>query len=236
MPNLYRLILLCASLVLCGVAALAQAEQTVDPTIVVTGQGSVTAAPDIAALRLGVTTQDQSAAEALAQNSKRMQAVMDLFAVQGIDARDIQTSDFSVQPVYERDANGARSEIIGYTVRNLVMVRVQNLESLGSLLDAVVSEGSNTLQSLSFGLSDTAALETQAEAAAVADAVMRAEGMAAAAGLALGPVQRIEAVGGIAPRPQMEMSARAADFGSVPVAGGELTIRAQVRVTIALID
>lgn len=218
------------------IPALAQTTVPETPVIVVSGEGVVTAAPDMASLRLGVVSQADTAANALAENNAQMAAVLDLLSAEGIEQRDIQTSDFSVQPVYDRRSNGARPELLGYSVRNMVHIRLRSLDRLGVLLDAVVSEGSNTLQGLSFGLSDSDALEMQAEALAVSDALAHAEGMAAAAGRALGPVLRIEAVAGAAPRPMMEMAARAADAGPVPVASGELSVRAQVRMTILLAE
>ncbi|MEM9394075.1 MAG: SIMPL domain-containing protein [Pseudomonadota bacterium] len=214
----------------------AVAQGSGERTILVSGEGVVTASPDIATVRLGVTTQDANAGTALSENSAQMEAVMENLTESGIELRDIQTSDFSVQPVYDRNANGNRSEIVGYSVRNILSVRVRDLDGLGALLDAVVGDGSNTLQGLTFGLSDPDAKQKLAEAAAVTDALSRARGMAEAAGLSLGPVLHIEAVGSAIPRPQAEMAIRAADSGAVPIARGELAIRAQVRVTVSLAE
>lgn len=231
-PKLFAIVVVIAGMVPGGLLA----QTSEPPAIVVSGTGVVAAAPDMASIRVGVISQASSAAEALNQNTEQMTAVMALLAEEGIETRDIQTSDFTVQPVYERRETADRPKIIGYNVRNMVHVRLRELSRLGALLDGLVGEGSNALQSLSFGLSDSSVPEKEAEALAVKDALARAEGMAEAAGLSLGPVLRIEAGGGPAPRPMMEMTARAADAGPVPVAAGELSFRAQVRVTIALRD
>ncbi|WP_425092102.1 SIMPL domain-containing protein [Tropicimonas sp. S265A] len=230
-------------LMLCvvGCFAVAANSQTVsaaqDRTLIVTGTGTVTAAPDMARLQLGVTAQADSAAEALAENSERMAAVMALLTASGIAAKDIQTSNFSVQPVYERRNDGTPPRISGYTVRNMVHIRLRELDNLGALLDAVVNEGTNTLTGLSFGVSDPDPLQREAEALAVKDAMSRAQGMAEAAGQTLGQVLTIDATsGGGGPQPMMEMAARSADAMAVPVAAGELTLRARIRMTFALAE
>ena len=79
-------------------------------TITIDGMGEVRAAPDMATITSGVTTQGATAREALDANSKAMADLVAALKESGIEARDIQTSGFSVNPDYvysdERDANG----------------------------------------------------------------------------------------------------------------------------------
>jgi uncharacterized protein YggE len=236
-PFLRPAVLLSAlALMFTPLAAQAQSEGDAR-VIVISGEGTISAPPDLASLRVGVSTQAATAAAALSENSERMAGLMALIAERGIEARDVQTTDFSVQPVYQHLQDGRPPRLSGYQVRNIVHLRLRDLSVLGNILDALVGEGSNTLSGLSFGLADPETAQREAEAAAVADALERAEAMAAAAGLRLGPVLRIDASNGSArPRPMMEMAARAADSMDVPVAAGELSVSAQVRVTVELQD
>ncbi len=57
--------------------------ETAPPMITVTGEASVSAAPDQATVSIGVTTTADTAAEALAQNSAAMQAVIDRLKAAG---------------------------------------------------------------------------------------------------------------------------------------------------------
>lgn len=226
-----------ALLSLVTVTAAAAQDGVAERILTVTGQGEVTAAPDMASLQLGVSSEAASAAEALAANSEAMTQVMALLVERGIAERDLQTSNFSVQPVYDRPRDNTVPRLRGYMVRNTLFVRVRDLDALGGILDAVVRDGANTLSGLSFGLSEPEAQQRAAEAAAVADALGRAQVLAEAAGVALGPVLRIDASGGgDTPRPMLEMAARSMDSADVPIAAGELAMRAQVRMTFALRD
>ena len=105
--------------------------------ISLSGHGEVRATPDIAYVTSGVVTQGATAAEALAANTK---AMTDLFAAlkdSGIEDRDVQTSNFSVQPRYNFSNNQA-PKMVGYDVSNNVTVTLRKVDTLGALLDSSV--------------------------------------------------------------------------------------------------
>lgn len=201
-------------------------------TISVTGSASVTAAPDLATLTLGVTTMGATAAEALGANSAAVQAVMDRLAAAGIEPRDIQTSNLSLNPNYTGYDSNQTPQIQNYTASNQVTVTIRKLDQTGAVLDAAVRDGANTLNGLSFGLADPRPAEDAARKAAVADARARAELLTEAAGVRLGAILSITE-GGAAPVPQpmyrMDMAA-----APVPVSGGTLDISASVTVVWSL--
>ena len=124
-------------------------------TITIEGRGEVTAAPDTAFVTSGVTTQGATARDALDLNTKAMDDLLAALKASGIEARDIQTSGFSVSPNYvysdERDANGYTlpPKINGYQVSNVVTVRVRALDTLGAILDKSVTVGANTINGVS---------------------------------------------------------------------------------------
>lgn len=211
-----------------GFAGPARAGDHDRPSLTVTGQGMVEAVPDLATVSLGVTTQGDSAAAAMAANSAALSAVMDRLAASGIEARDIQTSNLSLSPNWVHGADGSEPpRIAGYVAANQVSVRVRDLARLGEVLDAAIADGANTLNGIAFGMQDDAALLDEARAAAVQDARARAQTLAGAAGVQLKRIVSITEAGGIAPPlPMYRMEATLAS--DVPVAQGEIGITASV--------
>ncbi|MEM8655809.1 MAG: SIMPL domain-containing protein [Pseudomonadota bacterium] len=210
-------------------AALAAAQDT-GAVVSVTGEGQVAAAPDMAVITLGVVHVDKTVGAAMAKVSADAGALMEVLAAQEIAARDIQTSRLSVGPVWDTQADGTR-RITGFEARNSVSVRVRDLDRLGAVLDQVLNAGTNTFSGLRFEVQDPSAAEAEARAAAVRDAVQKAEQLTAAAGVGLGPVLTINEGGG-GPRP--EMFAAAARSADMPIAAGELTVSVRVSMSFAL--
>src|SRR6478735_10642875 len=170
-------------------------EATMCGNISISGVGEVTAAPDTAFVNSGVTTQGATAREALDANTKAMADLIETLKAAGIEARDIQTSGFSVNPNYvysdARDANGYQlpPKINGYQVFNNVNVRVRELATLGSVLDKAVTVGANTINGVSFSVADPSKLYDEARKAAFADAKSKAELYAEVAGETLGDIR-----------------------------------------------
>lgn len=201
-------------------------------TISVTGEGKVEIAPDMAMLNLGVTTQARTAAAALAANSDGIAGALAQLKAAGIEDRDIQTSGLSLNPNFDYSRSDAPPTVNGYIASNMVTVRVRDLAVLGQTLDAVVTDGANTLNGLTFGLQNPATATDEARKSAVADAAHRAALYAEAAGVKLGRILSISEQGSYGP-PQPMMMAEAGfakDARSVPVASGEMTVMSTVSV------
>lgn len=204
--------------------------------ITVTGEGVQQAAPDMATVSLGVTTQGDTAASAMAANTAAMSKVMDRLRAAGIEDRDLQTTGLSINPNWQNDETTQQMKIIGYVASNQLTIRVRVLPSLGAVLDAAITDGANTLNGVSFSLADPAPAMNEARKAAVADAIARATLLVEAAGAKLGPVVSITEGGAMAqpgPMPMFRMDAAAAP---VPVAGGEVGITASVSVVFEISD
>jgi uncharacterized protein len=207
-------------------AAPAWAETTVS-TITVTGTGTVQAPPDLATLMIGVTTQGEAAAVALSANSEAVDAVIARLTASGIEARDMQTSNLSINPNWSNFDGSSTPTISGYVATNLLTVRVRDLDGLGTVLDAAVADGANTLNGLTFGLAKPEPALNEARKAAVADARAKAELLVTAAGMKLGRIVMITESGAWTdPQPMFRDSAA----GAPPVAGGELAMTANVTV------
>lgn len=213
-------------------------------TITIEGRGEVSAAPDMAMINSGVTSQGATAREALDANTAAMAELIAELKAAGIEARDIQTSGFSVNPNYvysdERDSNGYSlpPKVNGYQVSNTVTVIVRDLEALGTILDKSVTVGANTVNGVSFAVADPSELYDEARRAAFADARAKAELYATEAGGAIEDIVSISETQGFNDPQPYPMYARAdmAAGAPVPVEAGELTFAINVNVQWNLAD
>lgn len=204
--------------------------------LTVTGQGEVHAAPNEALLSAGVVTTARTAGAALSDNASAMNQVFATLKRAGVPEKNMQTSNFSVQPQYATDKNGnTLRDITGYQVSNTVSVRVDDLSKVGPTLDALVASGANSIGDIAFTIKDPKPLMAKARTDAVADAIARAQVLAHAAGVTLGPIISISE-GGYSepPRPLYRMEAMAAAPAPTPIAAGEESLTASVSITWAI--
>lgn len=214
-------------------SAFAQALPPEPPSVVVSGEGVVTAVPDQAWVRIGAESRSKVSKEAQARNAEAMTAVQKKMAALGIAKDAIRTIAIDLQVEYDY-ANG-RQTPRGYVARNTIEVRVEDFAKLGDVLDAAVGSGATNLHGLRFDVKRREALEREALQLAVANAMGRAEALAAGAKRTIERVMRIEesSVGRGPEMPVMAMRMKAEDAGT-PVAAGELEIRAQVRLVASI--
>jgi uncharacterized protein len=207
------------------------------PTLTVSANGSVTAAPDTAFVMVGMGTAGKSLAEAQRQNSAVMQKVMERLRELKIEKERIQTSSFTVAPQYRpppkrsSDAPPAPPEIIGYTVSNTMTVEVRDLEKVAAVIEETLSAGANNFTGLQWGLRD----EQQARLNVLKSAAAKAREKAAALSEALN-VKLVRLVnvteGGHVVRPVpyagRAMAAMEVAGGDVPISSGEMKVEATV--------
>jgi uncharacterized protein len=222
--------------------ARAQPDAGVTRHISVTGQGEASGKPDIAEIDAGVQTLADTVVEASRENQAVLARILDALEQQGIADKDVQTANYSIWAEQDYGHAGGRADepgkprITGYRVSNIVHVKVRDISKTGDVLAAVTNAGANSVNGISFGVEDAAALESQAREAAMADARARAESLASLAGVELGEVLTVamSASPGF-PRPyaaRMEM----ADAG-VPVPGiapGQQSVGVEIHATFAI--
>ena len=240
-PFGYRLAIIAAATLLSGEVARAQKPelQADMPRLSVVGEGVARAAPDMATVTMGVVSEAPHAREALSANTDSMQRILDALKAAGVAPRDLQTSGFTVEPIYSqppRDFDGSQPfepQIVGYRVRNEVTVRVRDLAKTGEILDQTLTLGANSVSGPTFTVADPAPLEDKARRAAVEDAMRKATLYAGAARVTLGPIARIEenVTEGPQPIPLAAMAREKASDAAVPVEGGEIAFQAQVAIT-----
>lgn len=201
-------------------------------TVQVSGAGEVRTEPDMAVIRLGVQTEDDTAQAALTQNNTQMQAILDVLEDADIASENIQTQTVRLSPRYEFDNNNRT--LVGYTASNIVEVRTEDLGALGTLVDQAVEAGANTIEGISFEISDPGNLMDQARQAAVQNARHKAEELADLTGASLGPILEIRESSN-APVPVEQPLEPAAETAAVPISPGSQRISVNVQMTWTLI-
>ncbi len=224
--------ILCSAFVI-AVAAMAPlpagAAEKLDRLVTVTGEATVTAAPDAAVIRVGVSSQGKTARAASDANAKEMTAVLAAINQSGVADRDVQTSWLSLQPQYDPSKAGA-ARLIGFQANNQVTVKIRDIGKLPAVLDRAIAAGANEMSGIEFVVSEQSKLLDKARAAAIADAYRKAELYANAAGMKVGRVAAIAEEGSAPPSPVFRTMRAAAS----PIAPGEQTLRAVVTVSYEL--
>jgi len=202
------------------------------PSIRVAGTGVLSAAPDTGHLSAGVTSEAATAADAVRVNGAAMERVLAALDAAGIAKKDVQTSGFSVFPVFAEGASpSAPPRITGYRVSNQVTVRVAGVEKVGGVLDQLVAAGANEVGGVSFSIGAPDPLLDEVRKHALADARRKAEVYAASAGVRLGRLLSIEETGGGGPGPVPLARMEAA---AVPIAPGQVQLAVTVVATYAI--
>lgn len=202
-----------------------------DRTIHVTGSGSVTGEPDIAALDVGVSVERETVAEAREEAASAMTALINSLQANNVAEKDIKTENFSIHPQYDYTENGRI--LRGYIVNNTVRVKVRALATLSEVIDDAAAAGGNSIviNSIQFMIDDTTPLQTQARSLAVKDAEAKAQTLAEASGVRLGePITITESTYVEGPPIPYARTAEAAFDTSTPIAPGELAVTVNVTV------
>ncbi|HEY0266079.1 MAG TPA: SIMPL domain-containing protein [Rhizomicrobium sp.] len=225
--------LLCAAAILFALPACA------DPAyLTVTGQGSVSAAPNAVIINAGVVSSASTAHEALGQNSRTMTAVFDTLKKLGVPEKSIRTANLNLSPQYAPAAANTIAfpsdrPITGYRVNNTVSVTLDDPARAGAVLDALVAAGANQAGGLSYIFKNDQDLLSEARTDAVKNAIARAHTYADAAGVTLGAIHAISDTGTVFPGPATaaRLVANLAPPPPAPIGVGEQTLHANVTVS-----
>ena len=223
------------ALLLVASTAGAQTTPTTDPPLIaVNGEGTVKVAPDQAWVRVGTESRSKVSKEAQQRNAEIMTAVQQKLTALGIPKDAVRTVGIDLQP--EFDYQNGRQTLRGYVARNTIEVRIDDFAKVGDVLDAAVSSGATNVHDLRFDVKNRDAVEQQALQRAVEDGMAKANSIATAAKRGVDRILRIEEnfVGGPQPVERAVMMRMAAADAATPVAAGEIEIRAQVRLTVAI--
>jgi uncharacterized protein YggE len=205
----------------------------------VSGTGEVTAAPDIAVLRLGIEAQAGTVAQAQSEAAEAMEAVMEALDDNGVDEKDIQTQYFSIDQITRWDDD--EIIVIGYRVTNMVTAKIREIDDTGTIIDAVAIAGGDLtrVNSISFSIDDATVYYEEAREEAMADAKAKAEQLAELAGVELGKPTYISEGTIYYPVDYRDAGAMvpAAEEGyTTPISPGEMELSLTVQVVYEIVD
>jgi uncharacterized protein len=214
-----------------ALAATAWSQVPSRPSITAVGNATVSVAPDLARVDVGVVTQSATAQDATATNATRTAAVIG--ALQGLisSSANIKTISYSVSPVYTNPPAGQSPAITGYMVTNTVEVTLFDLTQIGKVIDAAIQNGANRVQGIAFDLQDHNPVVAQALKTAASTARVQADAIAAGLKVQTGAILHAsEALNVVTPL----VGAVVTVAPSTPVETGVVVVRASVTVEVAI--
>ncbi|MFC2019372.1 SIMPL domain-containing protein [Chloroflexota bacterium] len=206
----------------------------------VSGQGKVTAVPDVANLRLGVEAQAASVALAQAQAAEAMDRVMAALTDNGVAKNDIETQYFNIRKITRWDKDREQEVVTGYRVTNMVNAKIREVDKAAAVIDAVAGAGGDLVRvdSISFSIDDPTQYQEEAREKAMAEAKDKAGQMAKLAKVSLGKPTYISE-SSYAPPPIYREAfiadgAMPAAAPETPISPGEMEITVNVQIAYAI--
>ena len=225
-------IALCLLALADGVAA--QGSDTLPPpmSIRVTGDASLSAAPDQAEIDVGVITRGDTAGRAADDNTRAAARVIADLKKQLGAAGTIETIGYSVEPEYRHPREGTEPQVSGYVARNVIRVTSANLDLVGALVDTAVAAVANRVQRIRFVLKNQEAVYAEALRQAASRARAEADALASALGLRVVRVLSAAEESGFV-RPFVDTRGTAAlAIESTPVQPGAVDVDARIVLTV----
>ncbi len=215
--------LLLASLI--SLPMLAQVVQR-RPVVRASGEGIVSVRPDQVKVRLSVTTNAATAAEAADANATETTKVMGALR-QALGANtEIRTTGYSLGPRYNPDLR--RND--GYTASNSIEVTVNDLSLAGRAIDTAAGAGATNVGGIQFTLKDSAPARAQALRLATMQAKANAEAVASGLGKTIGTVMVAQEGSSVTVTPLDIRTSAGAGAATTPVEPGNVDVRAYVAI------
>ncbi|HUL72681.1 MAG TPA: SIMPL domain-containing protein [Vicinamibacterales bacterium] len=220
----------------CPAAALAQ-ESTANPSVIVTtGEATISVAPDRAVVQIAAEGRAQKAGEAQRLAADAMTSLLGALKGVGLPADAVKTTGYTLNP--ENDFVNGRQSFRDYLARNQIQVQVDDLARLSAIIDASGASGASVVTGLRFDVKNRATVEQTALKQAVGDAMARASVIAAGANRTVGAIVRIQEQRITPPAyynfDSFTAGAGGGRGGGTPVEPGQIDVRAQVTLTVAI--
>ena len=162
-------------------------------TIVIAETGEVTAVPDLAIINLIVSNEAKTVDSAMAENTKKMNKIIEEMKGLGIEDKDLKTTSFNIYPRYNyiRDEFGYMSGkrvLAGYEINQALEVKIRDLEKVGVIIEKGTSAGANEVSNLQFTIDNQEELKKQARQLAIEKAKAKAKELTEQLGVSLGKI------------------------------------------------
>ena len=217
----------------------AQPAAVLPPLVNVSGYAEVKVQPDEISLQVAVETRDKSLDEAKRQNDKNVAAILAYLKKSGVDAKNVQTTYMSVQPIYSGNFGQATPDV--YTATKTINVLVKKIDTFDELMTGIYKAGANRVDGIDFRASDLQKHREQARKLAVQAARQKATALTAELGAKVGRVYAINEAGNNYPSPiaygranKMMESAAFDAAGGPTIAAGQIIVSATVDVSFLI--
>jgi uncharacterized protein len=206
----------------------------------VEGEGVHLSRPDMMGITAGVVTTGRTAREALAANSQLANRLIEAVRANGIQPRDVETSELSVAPQFEEkdrertDGEESVRRIVGYVARNQLSLRLRELAKAPDIVDALFSAGANEVHGPSFGLSDPAPALREARRAAVRVAREEAEIYADVMNMRISRALRVSERGSFEREDEGYIVITGSSMPKTPLEPGEISTKVTVWIDYAM--
>ena len=171
-------------------------------TITVSDTGVVYAKPDLGLITATVLTEAETVAEAMTDNTEKMNAVISAVKEQGVEEKDLKTTSFNVYPRYEwREATAfypqGQRVLVGYEVRQSLEIKIRDLDKIGLIIQETTNAGANQVSDLQLTIDDQEGLKKQAREQAIEKAKSKAEELAGQLGIRLTGISNFSESGSV---------------------------------------
>ena len=212
-------------------------EAEVKNTISVSGTGEIWAKPDLALIDFSVVGEKKTVIEAMAENTKKMNSVIEAIKSQGVEEKDLKTTNFSISPRYEWYEKSeiypaGKRVLVGYEVNQTLQVKIRDLTKIGNIIQVATEAGANQVGDLRFMIDKQDELKSQARKEAIEKAKVMAKEIAGQLGVKLVKITNFSE-NATAPIPYPYFMERAMSGGAETpqIQTGENKIEVQVSIT-----
>ena len=161
-------------------------------TITVSATGEVSAQPDLATINFSVVTEAVTVSEAMDENSSKMNQIIAFAKGQGVEEKDLKTTNLSIYPRYEWRREGVywpypdgERRLVGYQITQTLEVKIRDMEKIGTIIQGATDLGVNQVGDLRFVIDDQDELKEQAREQGIDEAKAKAETLALQLGVEL---------------------------------------------------
>lgn len=162
-------------------------------TITVSDTGTIYAKPDLALTTLSVISEAKTVAEAMSDNTEKMNAIVGSVKGKGVEDKDLKTTNFNIYPRYEYENKDCsmyycppgKRVLAGYTVSQSLEVKMRDMEKIGEIIEGATVAGANEVGDLQFTIDKQDELKAQAREEAIEKAKAKAKELAKVLGIKL---------------------------------------------------
>ncbi len=215
------------TVLLLSFAGAGQAAEVEQPFIAVNGESAVEVVPNRADINVAVVTESTDVKTAQAENGKIAAKLIEALKKAGIEQHSIVTSGYNIQPQYDYSSSD-QGRLVGHKVINEVKITVQDVGTVGSIIDTAVENGANEVRNVNFYAAGYTEQKMTALRQAVENARQKAEVLAAALGKEIVGVK--SAGGNWYEQSPSPIYLEKAEASSTPINPGKVSIRAVAEI------